>query len=101
MKFPFSDRPIISINFSRLVFEKDTQRIGTADTAQGPGDSLQRIAFIIVIEKMGHHLGVCLRQKDKAFFLEILLQLLIVLDDAVMDHNDPFVFGTMGVSVCH
>ena len=86
-----------------LVGKQHAQRVGTAHMQHHAGDGVQRIprrdAGVVVVQQLGHHLGVRLGDEGKAPFDEAVFQFLIVFDDAVVHHRDLFIPGIMRMGV--
>ena len=84
----------------------DLVRIGAGNHAQreyarqflhGFADGVLQIAFVILFHQMRDHFGVRLGDELVPFELELMLQLQIILDDAVVHHDD--VAGAIPVRV--
>jgi hypothetical protein len=58
-----------------------------------PLDRLGEIAVVVPLDQMGDHLGVGLGAEAVALGLEALLELAVVLDDAVQDEREPSVLA--------
>ena len=84
-----------------IVGTDDAQGVGALDPAQAAAHGLQHIAALVVVElqQLGHHLGVRIGVECDAQLLQVLLQLQIVLDNAVVDQGDLAVLADMGVGV--
>ena len=86
----------------RGVGAEDAQGVGPLDAAQAPAHRLQNAHPVVLAEvlyQLGHHLGVRLRGEGHPLALEKVLQLGVVLNDAVVDHGDPAAAADLGVGV--
>src|SRR5690606_2106034 len=73
--------------------------IGTVQFGQGGAEGAEQVLFLTVVvgQQVGDYFGVGFRGKGVAQFLELLTQLVMVLDDAIVDYGQPL--GHMGVRV--
>ncbi|SCJ17615.1 Uncharacterised protein [uncultured Flavonifractor sp.] len=90
---PGGDEPVGTVGAD------DAQGIGAVDAVEHLGQSLQNVAPVVVLQQLGHHLGVGLGDELHALGLEELLNLHVVLDDAVVDHRDVAALADLGVGV--
>ena len=82
-----------------LVGADDAQGISPLDAVEHLAHRVQQVAFIVVVQQLGHHLRICLRDEGYPLGLQKLLQPGIVLDDPVVDHSDPAGLAHLGVGV--
>ncbi len=71
-----------------IVEAEHGQRVGAVDPAQGLADSQEEVAAVVLLDQVGHDLGVGLRGELVALALEFGLQLGEVLDDSVVHDRD-------------
>ena len=84
-----------------IVGADDAEGVGAFDPPQHPAHGFQHVmAFVIVeLQQLGHHLRVGLRLEGHAVAQELLLDLHIVLNDAVVDQGNTAVLTDMGMGV--
>ena len=83
----------------RLVGTYDPKGVRPLDAVEHLGDRVQQVAVVVILQQLGHHLGVCLRGEGHPLGLQKLLQLGVVFDDPVVDHGDPPGLAHLGVGV--
>ena len=85
----------------RLVAMHHHQGVGALEPSQGGPDRVGEIAFVGVLDEVGHDLRVRLGLEDVSAGHQLVAQLAEVLDDAVVDDGDPAgaVAVRMGVEV--
>ena len=83
----------------RIVRRDNTERIGALHLLQGCDHSLRQIAFEIFFDQMGEDFGVGLRLKLVAPGDQLLLEIDVILDDSVMNHDISAFAAGMRVSV--
>ena len=93
------------VDHAGAVGKQHAQRVGAAHVQHHAGDGLERVAGglagIIVVDQLGHDLGIGLGGKLVAAVHQAVFQLLEVFDDAVVYHGDLFVAAVVGVGVGH
>ena len=62
-------------------------------------NGLKRITCIIIIQQMSDHFRICIRDKLISFCLQLLFQLQIVLNDAIMNHYNTLIFIKMRMCI--
>ena len=72
----------------RAVGADDPQRISPLNPVEDLGDRLHDVPTVIVLQELGHYLGIGLGDEAHAFRLQEFLNLYIVFNDAVVDHGD-------------
>ena len=87
------------VELIRVVTENDAEGVGSLHPVHDLGDGPQGIPVIVVVQKLGDDLRVRLRDEGIPLLLQLLLQLDIVLDDAVVHHRDGPARVKMGVGV--
>src|SRR5690606_29548376 len=82
-----------------LVLVDNPQCIGSVEFGQGGAEGAEQVLFLAVVmgQQVGDYFGVGFRGEVVAQLLELLTQLVVVFDDAVVDYGQPF--GHMGVGV--
>ena len=85
----------------RRVGAQDTQGIGTLHRRQHTGDGLEHVAAVPVVpvQQLGHHLRVRLGAEGIALFQQLLFQLRVVFDDAVVHHGEAAALADLRVGV--
>ena len=78
---------------------QNAQGVGPLDAVEDLGDGLHDVPPVVVLQKLGHHLGVGLGDKAHPLGLQEFLDLGKVFDDAVVDHGYPPRHAHMGVGV--
>ena len=90
------------INFLRVIFKHHRQGIRTADADHGMVDGIHRgalVFLIIIVNEFYSHFRVCLRVKGIALSQQLILQLLIILNNAVVNGDDISIVADMGMGV--
>ena len=84
-----------------IVGADDAQGIGPVHRVEQPVHGLKEVAAVavVIIQQLGHHLGVRLGAEGVALLQQLLLQRDEVLDDAVVDHGELAALAQMGVGV--
>ena len=84
-----------------IVGADDAEGIGALDPPQAAAHGLQHVVALVVVElqQLGHHLRVRVGGEVDALAHQVLLELQIVFDDAVVDDGDPAVLADVGVGV--
>ena len=84
-----------------VVRADDAQGVGPLQPPQAAAHGLQHIAALIVVElqKLGHHLGVGVRGEGGALLEQVILDLLVIFNDAVVHQGDGPVFADVGMGV--
>ena len=86
-----------------IVGADNAEGVGAFDPPQAAAHSLQHIPTLIVVElqQLGHHLRVRIGLKGNPLLQQVLLQLHVVFNDAVVHQGDPPVLTDvrMGVDV--
>ncbi len=84
-----------------VVGADDAEGIGALDPPQAAAHGLQHVVALVVVElqQLGHHLRVRVGGEVDALAHQVLLELHVVFDDAVVDQGDPAVLADMGVGV--
>ena len=78
------------VNGLGTVGENDPQRKGAAQLMERLADTADGVAVIVEVEQLRHNLGIGIGEELVAVVLDQkLLELFVVLDDAVMDDGDP------------
>src|SRR5690606_1626622 len=82
-----------------LVLVDYPQCVSTVELGQGGAEGAEQVLFLAVVmgQQVGDYFGVGLRGEVVAQLLELLAQLVVVFDDAVVDYGQPL--GHMGVRV--
>jgi len=85
----------------RLSLAEDADRIGAPDLGQGVAYRRLETAAgrQFLLDEMGYDLGVGFAFEDMTGLTQPVLQLEIVLDDTVMDHDDRSGFMGMGIDL--
>ena len=85
----------------RVVGADDAQSIGPVHGVEHPDHGLKDVAAvgIVVVQQLGYHLRVRLGPKAVALVEQLLLQLGVVFDNAVVYHSDAATLAHMGVGV--
>ena len=87
------------IKLIRMILKQNTKGIGSLHPVHDLCDRLKRISFIIVVQQMGDHFGICIGYKFIPLCLQLLFQFQIILNDPVMYHNDTLLFIKMRMRV--
>ena len=90
------------VDLLRIIFKHHSQRIGTADTHHGMVDGIHRgtqVFLVIIVYQLDRHLGVGLGIELITFPQQLIFQLLIVLNDAVVYADHIAVVAAMGMGV--
>ena len=85
-----------------IVLEHHRQRVGAADAHHGMVDGVHRgalVFLVVIIDELHRHLGVGGGIKAVALFGQLVFQLLVVLDDAVVHRHHVHVVAAVGVGV--
>ena len=84
-----------------VVGADDAEGVGALDPPQAAAHGLQHIVALVVVElqQLGHHLRVRVGGEVDALAHQVLLQLQIVFNDAVVDDGDPPVLTDVGMGV--
>src|SRR5690606_6436407 len=82
-----------------VVLADDPQCVSTVELGQGGAEGAEQVLFLAVVvgQQVGDYFGVGFRGEVVAQLLELLTQLVVVFDDAVVDYGQPL--GHMGVGV--
>src|SRR5690606_2109410 len=82
-----------------LVLVDYPQGVSTVEFGQGGAEGAEQVLFLAVVisQQVGDYFGVGFRGEVIAQLLELLTQLVVVFDDAVVDYGQPL--GHMGVGV--
>ena len=82
----------------RIVGADDAQSIGPVHGVEHPDHGLKDVAAvgIVVVQQLGYHLRICLGPEAVALVEQLLLQLGIVFDDAIVYHGDAATLAHMG-----
>ena len=85
----------------RCVGGHDAQSVGTLHGVDHPPDGLHHVStlFIVVVQKLHHHLGVGLGTKLIALVQELAFQLRKVLDNTVVHHRNVAAAAHMGMGI--
>ena len=85
----------------RCVGGHDAQSVGTLHGVDHPPDGLHHVStlFIVVVQKLHHHLGVGLGTKLIALVQELAFQLRKVLDNTVVNNGEIFRHGIVGMGI--
>ena len=84
-----------------IVGADDAQGVGPLDPAQAAAHGLQHVVALIVMEfqQLGHHLRIRVGLEGDALLEQVLLELHIVFNDAVVDQGDLPIGADVGVGV--
>ena len=75
------------------------EAVGAFQPGHGFHHRLLQVPLIVKVQQVYHHFRVGLAVKDEALGRQLLPQLRIILDDAVMHHRKAAVVGHMGMGV--
>ena len=84
-----------------VVRADDAEGVGALHPPQDPAHGLQHAAALLIVElqQLGHHLAVGLRGEFHPLAQQVFLDLLVVLDDAVVDQGHLAALAHMGMGV--
>ena len=91
--------PAHSHQLLRLVRAEDTQSVCSLHAVQRPGHGSQQVPPVIVVDQLGHHLGVGLRGEGHPLIHEKLLQPGVIFNDAVVYHGDAPGLAHLGMGI--
>ena len=77
----------------------DTQRVASLHLGDDLLDSFQHVAFVVVFQHLGHHFRVRVGDELHAPADEVVFQVQIVFDDAVVHHGEQAPVADLGVGV--
>src|SRR5690606_36165812 len=82
-----------------LVLVDNPQGVSTVEFGQGGAEGAKQVLFLAVVvgQQVGDYFGVGFRGEGVAQLLELLTQLVVVFDDAVVDYGQPLGQVRMGV----
>ena len=85
----------------RFAFVEDADRISAAQFGKRLSDGLFKVGLRLelLFHQVGDHLGVGFALEDVTGLFELFFQLQVVLDDAVMDHDDRSGLMRVGVDL--
>ena len=72
----------------RAVAEQDAQREAASDLRHGRGDGAERVAGVMRVKQLRDNFGIGIGDKGSALCDELLFDLLVIFNDAVMDERD-------------
>src|SRR5690606_15487310 len=74
-----------------LVLVDNPQCVSTVELGQGGAEGAEQVLFLAVVmgQQVGDYFGVGFRGEAVAQLLELLAQLVVVFDDAVVDYSQP------------
>ena len=90
---PGGDEPVGTVG------AEDAQGVGPLNQTQHLPHRRQNVPVVVVLQKLGHHLGVGLGNEGDPLRLQKLPQLHIVFDDAVVHHGKAAALADLGVGV--
>ena len=84
-----------------VVGAHDAQSVGSVHRVEHAHDRLEEVAalFVVVVQQLGHHLRVGIGPEGIALLNQLIFQLHVVLNDAVVHHGDPPAAADVGVGV--
>ena len=82
-----------------MLTENNAERISTSDIRKCLGDSIYRVALIIVVEELCNGFGVRFALEAVAFGDEEGFQLTVIFDDAVMNNGNSAVSDRVRVDI--
>ena len=84
-----------------IVGADDAQGVGPLDPPQAAAHGLQHVAALVIVmlQQLGHHLRVRVGGEADPLAHQVLLELHVVFDDAVVDDGDPAVLADVGMGV--
>ena len=77
----------------------DAQAVGAFDAVEHLLHGVQDVPLIVVVQQLGHHFRVRIRVEQDALLLQELLDLHVVLNDAVVHHCDAAGVTEQGMGV--
>ena len=83
----------------RAVGADDAQSVAALHPGDHLPDGLQHVALVVVLQHLGHHFRVRLRDELHPPADEVVLQVQVVLDNAVVHHGELAPVADLGVGV--
>ena len=85
----------------RFIFEEDAEGVGSPDPEHRPGNGLQRVVVpaVVVVHQLDRGLRVRLGMEAVARAHQLVLQLLVIFNDAVVHQRDLPVVRGVGMRV--